>query len=245
MHTTSFDKFAAFYDRVMGESGDYTHKQTIDPALFKAGGNLKGKVVYDIGCGNGSIPRKIIRKGAKEVWASDISPELIKIAKTKYPSYKIKYLVCEGSNVKGLPIEYFDLVTMNMSVHYIKDIIELFKNIRKILKKGGRVAFTTDHPLKYSAHLDEKRIKSLREFFTKSRDYLNDKKKFVYNNWTKKNDLVIYKRPLGKYIEALAINGFLIDAFIEPKTKQLSSYFSGNKVKSEIPAYIAIGAKKV
>ena len=245
MSSTSFDKFAVFYDKVMGESGDYTHKVTIDPALFKAAGNLKSKVVYDIGCGNGSISRKESRRGAKEVWASDISPELIKIAKTKYPIYKINYLVRDGNNFKEIPRGYFDLITMNMSVHYIKNIITLFKNIRKILKKGGRVAITTDHPLKYSTHLDEKRIKTLAEFLKRSRSYLDDNEKYVYNNWTKKRDLLIYKRPLSKYIEALAGNGLFIDIIVEPKTKQLSSYFGGKKIKSEIPAYLGIGAKKI
>lgn len=245
MSTTSFDQFAVFYDKVMGEYGDYTHKHTIDPALFKAAGSIKGKTVYDIGCGNGTIPRKSIKKGAREVWASDISPELIRIAETRYPSSKINYFVSNGNDFQKIPKDYFGLVTMNMSIHYIKDIKRLFKNINAILKKSGRVAFTTDHPLKFSAHLDEKRIRSLREFITKSRGYLSDEKKFVYNNWTKKSDLVIYKRPLGKYFEALASNGFLIDVLIEPKTKQLSSYFGGKKVKSEIPAYMAVGAKKI
>lgn len=37
----------------MGDEGDLTHQLTIDKALFEAVGEIKDKVIYDIGCGNG------------------------------------------------------------------------------------------------------------------------------------------------------------------------------------------------
>ena len=120
---TSFDSFAEQYAKTMGDTGDYTHRKTINPTLFKAIGNFKGKVIYDIGCGNGYIAKKLAREGAKEVRAPDISKKLISIAKNEYenPGNKIKYFVSEASDFSNLPKNHFDLIIMNMSIHYIKD----------------------------------------------------------------------------------------------------------------------------
>src|SRR5437773_2009721 len=117
--TTSFDSFAEKYDEVMGDTGDITHQRTIDKALFEAVGDFKDKTVYDIGCGNGYISRRLAREGAKEIFASDISPKLVKIAKWKYPNphNKIKYSVRDASNFSEIPANYFDLAIMNMVAH--------------------------------------------------------------------------------------------------------------------------------
>jgi ubiquinone/menaquinone biosynthesis C-methylase UbiE len=82
--STSFDSFAEVWDRRVRNAGHYTHQHTILPALFALVGNVRGRTVYDVACGNGFLARKLISKGAKEVWASDISPRLIEIATTKY-----------------------------------------------------------------------------------------------------------------------------------------------------------------
>ena len=242
---TSFNNFASYYDQVMGESGDYTHQNTIDPFLFYAAGSIENKVIYDIGCGNGSVARKMNSLGAQEIWASDISSELINFAKTKYPPFDIKYFVQDGNDFNDIPQNYFDLVTLNMSIHYIKDINQLFANIYKILKVGGQIAFTTDHPLKPLAHFDEGRIKTKSVLIEKAKSYLISKDEPVFNHWTQKKDLDVYHRPLGVYLETLSANNFQIDKISEPKTKQLSSYITNQKVSSDIPAYIGIGAKKL
>lgn len=244
MSTTSFESFAEYYDEVMGDTGDYTHQQTIDPALLKAAGNVKGKIVYDIGCGNGYMARKLYKMGARELWASDISPVFIRLAKNKYPTYGINYFICDGADFSDLPEDYFDLVTLNMSIHYIKNLNKLFEGISNVLKVGGKVAFTIDHPLKPLSHFDSKRIDSFREVVNKARIYTKSVRDVVFNHWTGKRDLVIYKRPLGKYIKIMSNNGLYVTSFIEPKTKAIKSYKTMEKISSDIPTVVAICAIK-
>lgn len=245
MRITSFDKFAGYYDTVMGKNGDYTHQRTIDPSLFKAIGNCRDLIVYDIGCGNGSIARKFYRKGAKEIWASDISSTLVRIAMKKYPVNGIKYLIRDGCNFDDLPKRHFDIVTLNMSVHYMTSLTRLFSGISDLLKANGKVVFTLDHPLKSVSHFDTKKIEDFNEVLNRAKRYTKTAKETVYNYWTGKKNLVIYKRPLGKYIEVMAQNNLLVTNIIEPKTKAISNYITMKRVESEIPTILALSAVKL
>jgi ubiquinone/menaquinone biosynthesis C-methylase UbiE len=244
MTKTSFDSFAINYDKHMSNAGDITHRKVIDPSLFKAAGEIKNKVIYDIGCGNGYIARKMVKAGAREVWASDISPQLIKIAKTKYPKVGIKYLIQKGDSFKNIPTNYFNLIKMNMVIHYIKDLNTLFKGVSSALKKGGRFAFTGDHPLGKVSYLHLGKV-NLKETINLYKDYTKEKMKIVKNHWTGKKDLLLYKRPLGKYINLLSRNNLLVDTLIEPKTIIAQSRVHKKQQSSPIPFKFSIGARKV
>lgn len=169
MSAISFNSLAIQYDREMGENGNYNHQNTIDPALFKAAGTIKGKKVYDIGCGNGYIARRLVKLGAKKVLASDISETLIKIAQAKYNNRGVEYQIQDGANFSNLPEKYFDLVILNMVIHYIKEVDAFFKGVNSILKNNGRIAFTTEHPLGEVARADMKRSKSLKVVVEKTK----------------------------------------------------------------------------
>jgi len=250
---SSFDSFAKTYDKVMGDTGDNTHQKTIDPALFQAIGDFKDKVIYDMGCGNGYIARKFARDGAKEVWASDISEELIKIAQEKYenPDNKIKYFACDAANFDEIPEDYFDLVTMNMAIFYIADFKKLVEGVYKILKAEGRFIFTTAHPLRILGKIDAKKEKdeskiNLESVLENSRNYLNVREEVVYNSWNGKKDLKLYNAPLSFYINTMSERRLLVDSFVEPKTVTVIDDVNNlTRTESNIPLVYAIGAKKV
>ncbi len=242
---TSYDGFAHIYDKVMSNNGDFFHQNTCDPALFKVIGKYKGKKVYDLGCGNGYLSRRLVNGGVKEMWASDISQRMINIAQTKYanPKGKIKYLVLSATNFRNIPKDYFDLVFMNMVIHYVEDLPKLFLGIRLILKPKGRFAFTTYNPtyplakrdLKDNALKNAKLINEVKKYFTVTKD----KKE---NRWAENQDLDFFYRPISYYVNTLVKHGFLIDSLLEPRTVRLKP--SGKKIFSFIPGMIALGAQK-
>ncbi len=245
MITTSFNKFAEYYDEVMGTNGDYTHQHTIDPALLTAVGEIKGKKIYDIGCGNGYLANKLIKKGAMEVCASDISEKLIAIAKQRYSEVGIKFFIENGSDFSDIPDKFFDIVIMNMAIHYIDDIDRLFEGVNKVLKRNGIFAFTIDHPLKALSHFDTGRIAPFEKVVETAQKYLESGKRTVFNHWTQRKDLHIFKRPLSEYVTAMSKNGLYISKIVEPKTDALASYQTWETVQSNIPTVMAIQAQKL
>lgn len=144
---TSFGKSADLWnDKVGGDGSGIESTKFQIPIFFDMLGRLKGKRVYEIACGNGFLARKLAQAGAK-VTASDVSPELIEIAKTRYTSEGISYIVREGTNIQGLQKSYFDAIVINQGIFYIENLDALFKGIHAILKPGGIVVFNFLHPL--------------------------------------------------------------------------------------------------
>ena len=243
---TSYDKFAQAYDKAMGNDGDYFHKNTCDPALFKVMGDFRNKVIYDIGCGNGYLSRYLANKGAREVWASDVSKNLISIAKKRYPNpdNKIRYMDRKATNFQKIPTDYFDLVFMNMVIHYIDDVTKLIEGIKQILKERGRFVFTSYNPV-YPLAKEE-----LGEGFGKIADLIEEIEKYFTvtkgkkkNNWAKRQDLDFFYRPISYYVNILTKNNLLVDKLLEPKTVKQSA--KGKVITSAIPGMVAIGAIKI
>jgi len=245
-NNTSYDDFANEYDLTMGNSGDFFHKNTCDPALLKVIGEVKDKTIYDLGCGNGYLSRYLIKQGTKEIWASDISPKLIEIAKSEYPNpdNKIKYFVNEATNFKEVPQDHFDLVFMNMVIHYVEDIPKLAKGLFSVLKNKSRFVFTIYNPtypitkadLEVPSSKETDPVKEVRKYFA-----ITEGKKV--NNWSKGPDLDFFFRPISYYINILTKNGFLIDTLLEPNT--LVQLQGGETKSSPIPGMAVIGATKI
>lgn len=96
-----------------------------------------------IGAGDGVEAFEIARNKA-EVWATDYSTESVKRLKSfNFRSkHKIKKIVLlDQRDLSTLPNNYFDLVVSWSVIGYIskKDALNFFKNIKKKIKKKGRM----------------------------------------------------------------------------------------------------------
>ncbi len=113
------------------------------PAMINAVGNIKGKKLLDIGCGAGVHIKKYFKKGAK-CSGIDLSKTMIELAKKTCP--KINFKV--GSITK-LPYKSnsFDIVTASLCIDYIKDLNIVFKEICRVLKKGGLFYYSNESPI--------------------------------------------------------------------------------------------------
>jgi ubiquinone/menaquinone biosynthesis C-methylase UbiE len=239
---TSFERFAEQYDSETGDTGDYNHQHTIDPPLFDLIGSPKGLKIYDIACGNGYIARRLKRGGAKEIWASDISDTLIKLAATKYPDLGIKFFVRDAENFSDIPENYFDLVIIHMAIWYINDVDTFLANVYKILKPNGRFIFSLDHPLEWSLYNAIEAV-SQEETEKENKKYLENRKVKIFNNWTKKqNDLVVYFRPMSYYINLCGKNNLLVKGIREPKSDMMRQ---GKHYESGIPMKMVVETIKM
>ncbi len=96
-NNTSFNQIAQSYNTQMGNDGDFTHKHSIDPKLYEMIGDLNGKIIYDIGSGNGYLDKNLIKAGAGKIYASDISSDLIHLALSN-DFDNINFFVASGEN---------------------------------------------------------------------------------------------------------------------------------------------------
>jgi SAM-dependent methyltransferase len=104
---------------------------------------LEGATIADLGCGVGREAEYFASKGFN-VLASDISEEAIKLNKKYFSGLNIQFSVQDLQN----PLPYKDselsVVYSNLSLHYFDDKTtrKIFKEIWRVLKIGGILAFT-------------------------------------------------------------------------------------------------------
>lgn len=245
---SSYDKFAKQYSKSMSEKGDYFHQTQIDPFVYSIIGNPKGKVIYDIGCGNGYMARNLAGKGAK-VFASDISRNLIKEAKKKSRNLDVQYAVHDAIDFSLYRSDCFDIVVMNMVIHYIKDLNKLFKGVSKILKKDSIFVFSTNHffrPMYPYSEWVKGMINNEERLFIKVTDYLSRNKRTTTSFWDNKTKLTMYNHPLGELVNEMSKNSLYVFRVEEPESVGFAKDFSKTLQKSHhIPTFLIMGARKI
>jgi len=107
-------------------------------------GNISGKRILEMGCGNGWVSLRFARSGA-DVWACDISPKMIELARryaeAAHLDVTFETMVCEEMTYED---SFFDFVFMHMALHHC-DIAATARQIRRVLKPGGKVVIVEDY----------------------------------------------------------------------------------------------------
>jgi hypothetical protein len=62
MSSSGWDHMAEWWDTHLGEEGDLWHRALIDPPLLRLAGEVSGKRVLDLTCGNGYLSRRFARE---------------------------------------------------------------------------------------------------------------------------------------------------------------------------------------
>src|SRR5262249_22055725 len=130
--------------------------------LFKLVGDLSGKSVLDLACGEGFYTRFIKRRGAARAVGVDISHGMIELARREEERNRlgIDYLV---QDAKRLALdETFDVVVAGYLLNYAQtysELLEMCSAITRHLKPGCRFVSVNNNPLQQ------------KDYFTSTRKY--------------------------------------------------------------------------
>ncbi len=110
------------------------------PNMIKAVGNIKNKHLLYAGCGAGVHIKEYQRKGAK-VKGFDISKTMVSLAKKNCPKTKL-----EIGDINKIPFSSssFDVVTASLILDYVNNLKKAFKEVARVLKKGGLFYYSND-----------------------------------------------------------------------------------------------------
>jgi SAM-dependent methyltransferase len=118
------------------------------PAVFDACGELNGRSVLDVGCGEGYCARELKRRGAGDYLGIDLSSEMINAAKTQElkDQFGIEYRACDVINFKS--DQQYDLCIAVFLFNYlsIEEMQHTFAMIYDALLPEGEFIFSVPHP---------------------------------------------------------------------------------------------------
>lgn len=123
-----FDRLAPHWDN------DQLHNEEVISFILKKGGVTKGKRILDVACGTGVLFPDYIYLGA-QVTGIDISPEMVKIAKEKFPQAEV---ICGDAETYSFEKQFDAVMIYNAFPHFTNPEM-LFENMSKALKSGGRL----------------------------------------------------------------------------------------------------------
>lgn len=123
-----FDRLAPLWDERQ------TRNEKVISLILQKSGVGEGVSVLDVASGTGVLFGDYLKCGAS-VTGIDISEEMVKIAKEKFPDVT---LICDDAETFSFTGQY-DVVMIYNAFPHFTDPEKLFKNLTKVLKKGGRL----------------------------------------------------------------------------------------------------------
>ncbi|WP_052256530.1 bifunctional 2-polyprenyl-6-hydroxyphenol methylase/3-demethylubiquinol 3-O-methyltransferase UbiG [Salinicoccus sp. YB14-2] len=186
------------------------------PAIKSLMPAIKGEYILDLGCGTGHFAKYCIDKGASKVIGVDISKNMIHRAMKDNEHNKIEY-ICMPIEELELPGQKFDLIISSLAIHYIENYSKLIARIRSLLKEGGELIFSTEHPI----------VTARKESDNWVRDDEGNRLHWALDNYQEEgkrahnwyvDDVVIYHRTISTLMNTLLENGFIIDKVLEPQS---------------------------
>ena len=139
----AYDRMGLSFQRHAAGSAANAHYDR--PAVLAALGPAGGRRVLDAGCGPGLYLPDLLARGA-EVTAFDASPVMVRLARRQAAGR-----ARVDRAVLGQPLPYpddaFDLIVCALAIHYAGDRAAAFAEFCRVLRPGGAVVVSTQHPV--------------------------------------------------------------------------------------------------
>lgn len=147
-HRPGFDWFAPLYDLgVCLASLLVGGEKRIRESTVEALGDVKGCRTLEVCCGTATLSLLMAGRGA-EVCGLDIAKGMLKVAKEKAVKGDTRMVLLQADAI-SIPFRamVFDRVVVSMGLHEIPfdRVKDIFKEIRRVLKGGGRFVILDYH----------------------------------------------------------------------------------------------------
>jgi SAM-dependent methyltransferase len=169
--------------------------------------DVLGLRIVDLGCGFGWFCRWAQAAGAASVLGLDVSENMLARARSDTTGAGVRY---ERADLEQMTLEpvAFDLAYSSLAFHYVADAARLYAMIARALVPGGRLVFSTEHPILmapepqgWSGDPDGRRIWPLNRYFAEGPRE---------TDWLSKG-VVKHHRTMATTLNTLIASGFRID----------------------------------
>ena len=222
MPQATYDAIAEWYDEQVRTDLSPFHEMAI-ATLLEMLGDLDGRMICDLACGQGIVARELATRGA-QVTGVDISERLLEIARREEAQTPlgITYLHDDAHTLATLPDAAFDAVTCNLALMDMPDLDAVVAAVQRVLRPGGAFVFVITHscivPPGSSWTMGPKGElgRHVRGYFAEG---------FVVPPYAPgvRGKVGTYHRTLSTYLNTLAAAGFTLERIAEPRATGLAA----------------------
>lgn len=176
------------------------------PAMLELAGDVTGRRILDAGCGSGPLFAELRDRGAI-VSGIDASAGMLELARRRLGA-DADLQVADLAAPLPFPDDTFDDVIASLVLHYLQDWAPTLAELRRVLKPGGRLLASLDHPFNVVLW-QQKAGEKPRYFETRNRT----------EEWTmggQTTQMSFWDRPLHAMTDAFTAAGFRITTISEP-----------------------------
>ena len=179
------------------------------PAQRDLLGDVTGRSVLDVGCGNGGKLAELVGDGASAAVGVDVSGNFLSAPP---PGLElIRGDLNELDSMPGLAARTFDRIVFLQSFGYAKDPVRTLRAARALLADDGFMVLTKTHPIRYAVEQAEQKGTSLGE------EYFSAASFSYRSGWN--DQITLTKRPytVSDLINVFSAAGLWIETAIEPQ----------------------------
>jgi len=137
-----------FYDKFYYKKSNFNGQADIlAPSAIKQNKFYKrlicpepGKKLLDVGCGTGTFLKALEESGV-DLWGIDISKNASEFAKKRVR--KPEQIICADANTLPFNDDEFDYLTAWGVIEHFPSIPQILKEVKRVVKKGGKIAIAT------------------------------------------------------------------------------------------------------
>ncbi|MFF1573517.1 class I SAM-dependent methyltransferase [Leifsonia sp. NPDC058292] len=176
------------------------------PALRQLAGDVSGRRILDAACGSGPVFADLRNAGAV-VTGFDSSAGMLEQARLRL-GQEADLLLADLGETLPFADDAFDDVVVSQALHYLKDWASTLREFRRVLRPGGRLIVSEEHPA--AVFLGDRLGGGSSEYFgVRSRTE-------VWDLGGERAELTFWDRPLHAMTDAFTEAGFRITTISEP-----------------------------
>ncbi|MEU6670434.1 methyltransferase domain-containing protein [Streptomyces sp. NPDC046727] len=197
-----YDSFAVAYSAET--ENNLVNAYYARPAMLALAGEVAGRRILDAGCGSGALSAALRDRGAV-VTGIDASAEMLALARRRLGD-DVDLHALDLRDRLPFADGAFDDVVASLVLHYLEDWGPTLAELRRVLRPGGRLIASVDHPFVaytfQAPHADY--------FATTSYTF-----EWTFNGQS--TPMRFWRKPLHAVIDAFTSAGFRLSLISEPQ----------------------------
>ncbi|HEX7738711.1 MAG TPA: class I SAM-dependent methyltransferase [Marmoricola sp.] len=207
------DEYQATHGEFLGDEGFLWGPEGVREDDVRALGEVADRDVLELGCGAGQCSRWVLAHGGRPV-GLDVSMRQLQHSVRIDDAHGTRVpVVCAGAAQIPFGDDTFDVVFSAFgALQFIADADALVRGIARVLRPGGRFAFSITHPTRWMFPDDPEE-----DGLVASQSYWDRTPYVEVDDVTGATRYVEHHRTIGDWVRALSAAGFALRDLIEPE----------------------------